>query len=50
MDNKITEDCIINEYFCNSNNPEYYRKKYCKENCNYKCIRGFEYKKIKKEE
>jgi len=49
MNKKIQEGCIINEYFCNSNDPEFYRKKYCNENCNYKCIRGLEYQKIKKE-
>ena len=41
------KDCIINNYFVGTDNPEFWRLKYCKENCNYKCINQKPYKKIK---
>ena len=39
-------DCIINQMFIDSNDPEFCREKYCKENCNFKCLGGLGYKKI----
>lgn len=41
------KNCIINNYFVGTDNPEFWQLKYCKENCNYKCINQKPYKKIK---
>jgi len=43
---EIANDCIINEIFINTNTPEWHRKEYCNNNCNYKCLKGWNYKKI----
>ena len=31
-------DCKINETFSDANDPKYHRERYCKLNCNYKCL------------
>jgi len=40
------KNCIINTIFEDARNKLYYRLKYCKENCQYKCIKGLDYKTI----
>jgi hypothetical protein len=45
---KIKKDCIINEYFVDSNNPIEERIKYCRVNCGLKCRLGIPYKKRNK--
>lgn len=39
-------DCVINNFFDNSNDPLYYRIEYCIENCKFKCKYGKLYKKV----
>ena len=41
----IRKDCIINDYFKDSKNPQLERQKYCRKNCGFKCLKGVEYKK-----
>ena len=45
MDFKMVEDCIMNDYFVDSNEPERERIKYCELNCQFRCLRGMDYKK-----
>lgn len=40
---EITKDCIINEYFGNS---KFYKLEYCEKNCQYRCVKNQDYKKI----
>ena len=39
------KDCIVNDLFVNSNDPEYQRNEYCRKFCRSKCHKGQEYKK-----
>ena len=39
------ENCIINTFFTDANNPLKYRKEYCRKNCDFKCLREKKYKK-----
>ena len=43
---KRANDCIINTMFSDSDNASYHRAVYCVKNCNFKCHRGMEYKRI----
>ena len=40
------KDCVINEMFNDCVNPAITRRKYCHDNCQYKCIHGVDYKKL----
>jgi len=39
------EDCIINDMFENSNNPNAARIEYCRDFCQWKCMTGKRYKR-----
>ena len=43
---EIKKDCIIKEYFIDSNDPQYYQTEYCAKNCEYGCMIGKQYKKM----
>ncbi len=45
--NLPVKDCKIQEYFGDAREPERERIKYCKRNCEFRCLRGLEYKKGK---
>jgi hypothetical protein len=40
------KDCVINNMFKDSNEPEWHKLEYCQDNCTFKCLRYEEYKKI----
>ena len=41
----LAKDCIIWTMFMDSNNSNYWQQEYCKNNCQYKCLRNKDYKK-----
>lgn len=38
-------DCIINNFFIDANEPKFEQLKYCEQNCGFRCLNGKEYKK-----
>jgi len=43
---KPAKDCIIHNYFKDANHRKYYIQEYCRKNCNYRCLKGLNYKKL----
>lgn len=41
------QNCVINNYFTDSENYVKIQREYCLKNCRLKCIYGKQYKKIK---
>ena len=39
------DDCIINTMFTDAKDPKKWRLEYCKDNCNYRCLKGKNYKR-----
>jgi hypothetical protein len=42
---EIANDCHINDMFKDANESNFAKLEYCKENCNFRCIKDKEYKK-----
>ena len=47
LKNLPKDDCIINDYFIDANDPVKVRLEYCEENCRYKCYVSKDYKRRK---